>query len=162
MCSARVGMSILVGWSVVCLLAGLVASFENREHVLDRQRAEVAAMFAAVPSDATLMSVGGPEPLVLTHRTNPIRHQMFLAGLDEYVDDTWPGGLDGLAEWIGDEEPTFVTVDHPTWYSWLTPALDEEYVEVGTTPGDFTWYVHRSVGEETIDELKAVPSGPVL
>jgi Dolichyl-phosphate-mannose-protein mannosyltransferase len=158
----RSGMSILVGWSVVCLLAGLVSSFENREHVLDRQRVEVAAMFAAVPSDATVMSVGGPEPLVLTHRTNPTRHQMFLAGLNEYVDDTWPGGLDGLAEWIGDEEPTFITVDHPTWYSWLTPTLEKEYVAVGTSPGDFTWYVNRSVGARTIEELRAIPSGPVL
>jgi 4-amino-4-deoxy-L-arabinose transferase-like glycosyltransferase len=158
----RVGVPILVGWSVVCLLAGLVSSFENREHVLDRQRAEVAAMFAAVPSEAAVMSVGGPEPLVLTHRRNPVRHQMFLAGLEEYVDDTWPGGLDGLAEQIGEEEPTFVTVDHPEWYGWLAPTLEEEYVDVGTSPGDFTWYVHRSVGAETIEELKAIPSGPVL
>ncbi|HEX5860524.1 MAG TPA: glycosyltransferase family 39 protein [Nocardioides sp.] len=152
----RVGMSILVGWSVVCLLAGLISSFENREHTLDRQRAEVDAMFAAVPPDATVLSVGGPEPLVLTHRTNPIRHQMFLAGLAQYVDDTWPGGLDGLAEWIGEEEPTFITVDHPEWYSWLEPTLDAEYVDVGTTPGDFTWYVHRSVGPDVVRELGRV------
>ena len=158
----RVGVPILVGWSVVCLLAGLVSSVENREHVLDRQRAEVAAMFAAVPSEATVMSVGGPEPLVLTHRTNPIRHQMFLAGLEEYVDDTWPGGLDGLADQIAEDEPTFLAVDHPEWYGWLAPTLEDEYVDVGTSPGDFTWYVHRSVGAETIEELKAIPSGPVL
>jgi Dolichyl-phosphate-mannose-protein mannosyltransferase len=152
----RGGMSILVGWSVVCLLAGLISSYENREHTLDRQRAEVDAMFAAVPSDATVLSVGGPEPLVLTHRTNPTRHQMFLAGLDEYVDDTWPGGLEGLAEWIGEEEPTFITVDHPEWYAWLEPTLDAEYVDVGTTPGDFTWYVHRSVGPDVIRDLGEV------
>jgi hypothetical protein len=158
----RVGRSILIGWSVVCLLAGLIASFENREHVLDRQRAEVAAMFAAVPSDATVISVGGPEPLVLTHRTNPTRHQMFLAGLNEYVDDTWPGGLEGMAEWIGEKQPTFIAVDHPEWYGWLAPTLEEDYVDVGTSPGDFTWYVNRSVGSDTIAELRAIPSGPVL
>ena len=159
---ARIGVPILVTWSVTCLVAGLVTSFANREEVLDQQRAEVAAMFAAVPSDATVMSVGGPEPLVLTHRTNPIRHQMFLAGLDDYVDDTWPGGLDGLADQIAQDEPTFVTVDHPTWYGWLRPTLDEEYVEVGTSPGDFTWFVHRSVGADTIAELRGIPSGPAL
>jgi hypothetical protein len=160
----RAGMSILVGWSVVCLLVGLTSSFEHREHTLDRQRAEVDAMFAAVPSDATVLSVGGPEPLVLTRRTNPIRHQMFLAGLEDYVDDTFPGGLQGVADLIAEDEPTFVTVDHPNWdsYSWLAPTLEKEYVDVGTTPGDFTWYVHRSVGQETIDELRRVPSGPVL
>jgi hypothetical protein len=159
---ARAGVPILVTWSVVCLLAGLVNSIENRGHTLDQQRAEVAAMFALAPADATVMSVGGPQPLVLTNRTNPIRHQMFLTGLDEYVDDTWPGGLEGLTDSIEEDEPTFITVDHPDWYPWLTPTLDKEYVDVGTTPGDFHWYVHRSVGAETIEELEAVPSGPVL
>jgi len=154
-------MSILVGWSVVCLVAGVTSSFENREHTLDRQRAEVDAMFAAVPADAAVLSVGGPQPLVLTHRTNPIRHQMFLAGLDDYVDDTWPGGLEGLAEWVGEEQPTFVAVDQPWRYDWLAPALEEDYVDVGTSPGDFTWYVNRSVGADTIAELRAIPSGPV-
>jgi Dolichyl-phosphate-mannose-protein mannosyltransferase len=159
---ARLGVPILVTWSALCLVAGFISSLENREHTLDRQRAEVDGMFAAVPSDATLLSVGGPEPLVLTHRTNPIRHQMFLTGLEDYVDDTWPGGLEGLADWIGDEKPTFIAVDHPEWYSWLRPTLEEEYVDVGTTPGDFTWYVHRSVGDETIDKMRAIPSGPVF
>jgi Dolichyl-phosphate-mannose-protein mannosyltransferase len=159
---ARVGVPILVTWSVACLLAGLVGSIEDRGHTLDQQRTEVDAMFAAVPPDATVMSVGGPQPLVLTNRTNPIRHQMFLTGLDEYVDDTWPGGLEGLTDWIEEDEPTFITVDHPGWYPWLTSTLDKEYVDVGTSPGDFTWYVHRSVGAKTIEELKAIPSGPVL
>ncbi len=155
---ARIGDPILVTWSVACLVAGLVSSLESSEQVLDRQRDEVAAMFAAVPPDATLMSVGGPQPLVLTHRTNPIRHQMFMAGLEDYVDDTWPGGLEGLADWIGDEEPTFITVDHPTWYPWLSPTLEAEYVEVGTTPGDFTWYVHRSVGPDVVHDLQTEAS----
>ena len=158
----RVGVPILVTWSIVCLVAGLLSSLENREHVLDQQRAEVDAMFAAVPPDATLMSIGGPQPLVLTNRTNPIRHQMFLTGLQDYVDDTYPGGLQGVTDLIAEDEPTFVTVDHPDWYTWLAPTLEKEYVAVGTTPGDFTWYVHRSVGNETIEKLRAVPSGPVF
>jgi hypothetical protein len=158
----RVGVSILATWSALCLVAGLISSWEHREHTLDRQRAEVDAMFAAVPPDATVVSVGGPEPLVLTHRTNPTRHQMFLAGLEDYVEDTWPGGLAGLAEWIGEEQPTFIAVDDRNSYGWLAPTLEEDYVDVGTSPGDFTWYVNRSVGSETIAELRAIPSGPVF
>jgi hypothetical protein len=156
----RVGVPILVWWSIACLVAGLLSSLENRENVLDQQRAEVSAMFAAAPPDATVMSIGGPQPLVLTNRTNPIRHQMFLSGLEEYVDDTWPGGLEGLANQIAETEPTFVTVDHPEWYQWLAPTLEAEYVDVGTTPGDFTWYVHRSVGPEVIRDLKKVTETP--
>jgi hypothetical protein len=156
----RVGAPILVTWSVACLVAGVLSSLENREHVLDQQRTEVDGMFAAVPPDATLMSIGGPQPLVLTNRTNPIRHQMFLAGLDDYVEDTYPGGLQGVADLIAEDEPTFVTVDHPDWYEWLAPTLEKEYVEVGTTPGDFTWYVHRSVGPDVIRDLEQVTETP--
>jgi hypothetical protein len=157
---ARVSVPILVTWSVLCLVAGLIDSYDHRGHTLDKQRAEVDAMFAAAPRDATLMSIGGPQPLVLTNRTNPIRHQMFLAGLEDYVDDTYPGGLQGVADLIAEQEPTFVTVDHPGWYPWVTPTLEKEYVDVGTTPGDFTWYVHRSVGPDVIRELKQVTETP--
>jgi len=153
---ARVGVPILITWSVLCLVAGLIDSYDNRGHTLDQQRAEVAGMFAAVPPDATVMSIGAPQPLVLTDRTNPIRHQMFLTGLEHYVDDTYPGGLQGVADLIADDEPTFVTVDHPDWYPWVTPTLEKEYVDVGTTPGDFTWYVHRSVGQDVIRDLQKV------
>ena len=158
----RTGVALLVGWSVVCLVAGLVDSFENRENTLDRQRDEVAAMFALVPRDATVMSVGAPQPLVLTNRTNPIRHQMFISGLQDYVDDTWPGGLEGLAEQAAEDQPTFIVEDHPEWYPWMNPTLEKEYVEVGTSPGDFTWYVNRSVGDDVIQQMREIPSGPVL
>jgi len=72
-----------------------------------------------------------------------------------YVDDTWPGGLDGLAEQIREEEPTFVTVDHPDWYDFAAPVLDDDYEELGTTYL-MTWYVDRSVGEEELARLREV------
>ena len=44
----------------------------------------------------TITSIEAPQPLVLTGRTNPTRHQMFRSGLQDYLEDTWPGGRDGF------------------------------------------------------------------
>ena len=45
-----------------------------------------------LPADATITSIEAPQPLVLTGRTNPTRYQMFRSGLQDYLEDTWPGG----------------------------------------------------------------------
>lgn len=157
---ARAGTIAVAGFSATCLVVGLISSIANYEDVLKHQRAEVEAMLAIAPDDASMLSVGAPQPLMLTQRRNPIRHQMFLTGLNQYVDDTYPGGLAGLVEVIEGFEPTFVMIDHPTWYNWLGPTLESEYVAVATTVGNWTWYVHKSVGPDVIAELKAADTSP--
>jgi hypothetical protein len=123
-------------------------------------RAETEAMLAAAGPDVTVLSVGAPQPLVLGQLKNPLQHQMFIGGLQEYLDETWPGGLEAMAAVVERDTPTFITMDHPTWYGWLRPVLLEKYRKIGTTL-DFTWYVERSVGEERITELTAIlDSGP--
>ena len=157
---ARAGTLAVAGFSALCLVVGLVSSLTNYEQALDHQRAEVDAMFAAAPPDATIVSVGAPQPLLLTKRRNPFRHQMFLTGLDEYIDDTYPGGLDGFVRVLRRLQPTLIVVDHPNWYGWLKPTLAGEYIPVGTTIGDFTWYAHHSVGHETIADMQAADTDP--
>ena len=152
--SARTGLALMAAWCVLALGVSLENSIATRDHRLVEQRASVSDVLRVAGPDATVLSVGAPQPLVLDHRTNPVRHQMFLTGLGQYVDDTYPGGLIGLADWIEAEEPTFITADHPTWYAWLRPTLEGEYVLVGEAP-DWTWFVHRSVGEDMISELQA-------
>ena len=99
---ARTGTLVVAGTSALFLVAGMVSSLTNYERSLDHQRAEVDAMFAAAPPDATIVSIGAPQPLMLTQRRNPFRHQMFLTGLDEYVDDTYPAGSRGSFGCCGD------------------------------------------------------------
>ena len=86
---------------------------------------------------------------------------MFIDGLQEYLDETRPGGLEAIGAQIAEDEPTFVTMDHPTWYDWATALLDAEYVELGTTQL-VTWYAHRSLGAERLGRARGdrAPAGP--
>jgi hypothetical protein len=140
----------------------VVTAVSTRVDTLDEQRADVEAVFALVPDDATVVSIGAPQPLVLTGRTNPFRHQMFLTGLTDYVDDTWPGGIQGFVDDVEAEQPTFITMDHPTWYSFMDEEIAQHYTMVGSSD-QFYWYARNDLGEEKIAELQAAlgftPSG---
>ena len=125
-----------------------------QDGLLLKQEREVADAMAALPDDATVVSVEAPQLLVLTGRTNPTQHQMFRAGLEEFVDDTWPGGLTGFADEIRADAPTVVAIGAGARYDWLLPALRDDYTEIGTSPGWY-WYVRDDVGAETLDQVRA-------
>ncbi|MGB5934586.1 MAG: hypothetical protein WBG76_01810, partial [Ornithinimicrobium sp.] len=118
-------------------------------------RAETEAMLAAAGPEVTVQSIGAPQPLVLGGLTNPIRHQMFLTGLAEYVDETEPGGLAAIAAGIEQRRPTFVTVDQPRYYDWALPALGNHYRLIGRTAG-FVWYADRDLGEDKLAEMSEI------
>ena len=127
-------------------------SVTARDDVLDDQRRAVDAVLDQLPDDATVTSVEAPQPLVLTGRTNPTRHQMFRSGLEDYVDDTWPGGLDSFARDLVDQRPTLVALGDGTYDYWRE-AITPGYVCVGTAPG-WSWWAEDSLGEETITALR--------
>jgi len=133
----------VVQWSsaafvVVAVVTAAHWSVTTRSDVLDDQRAAVDAVFGVLPPEATLTSVEAPQPLVLTGRTNPTRHQMFRSGLQDYVDDTWPGGLDGLARELVEQRPTLITLGDSTYEYWRE-AITPDYVCVGAAPG-WSWW----------------------
>lgn len=150
----RIGVRVVAVWTVVTLVAAFASSLDNRDDRLVLERRAVNGILAAGPPDATLMSVGAPQALVLSGRTNPAQHQNFQAGLAAYVDDTYPGGLAGFADFIGEQEqPTFLTLDDTRFYPWLRDTLERDYVRVGGTFG-FIWFVRGDVGAETVDRLR--------
>ncbi|MGZ5404212.1 MAG: hypothetical protein ACXWDL_06150 [Nocardioides sp.] len=156
----RRATAIVAAYAVVALVATGIDTWSTRPDDLGPMRAETEAVLAAAGPDATLLSVGAPQPLVFGQLRNPLRHQMFIDGLSEYLDETWPGGLDAMAAVVRRDTPTFITMDHPTWYGWVRPVILEHYRKIGTTL-DFTWYVERSVGEAEITRLTAIlDSGP--
>lgn len=151
---------VVAAYAVVALVVTGVDTWLTRPDELGPMRAETEAMLAAAGPDVTVLSVGAPQPLVFGHLKNPLRHQMFIGGLSEYLDETWPGGLEAMAAVVRRDTPTFITMDHPEWYGWLRPVILEYYRKIGTTL-DFTWYVERSVGEEEITRLtRILVSGP--
>lgn len=156
----RRATALVATYAVVALVATGVDTWATRPDELDPMRAETEAVLAEAGPDATVLSIGAPQPLVFGQLRNPLRHQMFIGGLAEYLDETWPGGLEAMAATVRRDAPTFITMDHPTWYPWIRPVLLERYRRIGTTI-DFTWYVDRSVGEEEITRLTAIlASGP--
>ena len=151
---ARTALAATLAWVVAAVAVAGGYALTARSHELEAQRDSVDTVVGALPSDASILSIEAPQPLVLTGSTNPTRYQMFGNGLDRYIDDTWPGGLEGFAAWIGREHPTVIAVGRPEPPDWLSGLLDTRYREVGGATC-WIWYVHRSVGAAVISDLQA-------
>ncbi len=151
-------VAALAAYVIVVAGAAGFTAWQRSPDALPSQRATTEALLAAAGPDVTVQSVGAPQPLVLGALTNPIRHQMFLTGLDEYVDETEPGGLAGIAADIEARRPTFVTMDHPDWYDWALPTVERNYSRIGTADG-VTWYADRDLGVEKLEEMTRVVEG---
>jgi hypothetical protein len=137
----RVAVVITVAWTLVAATMAVSYSVTTRDHLLADQRASVEAVLEVVPR-ARMLSVAAPEPLVLAGKRNPSRIQLFGNGLIDYVEDTWPGGIQGYAEWVTTtSRPTIVAIG-TTVPGWLRPSFRDAYVLAGPAPG-WTWYVRR-------------------
>ncbi len=149
---ARALRPVAVVAAAAAVAASVQWSVSTRNDYLDDQRDAVEAVFDRLPADATLTSVEAPQPLVLTDRTNPTEHQMFRSGLQDYVDDTWSGGLDGFARELVDQRPTLVALGDTTYDYWRD-AISPEYVCVGAAPG-WSWWAAASLGDSTLQDLR--------
>ncbi|MDN5854286.1 MAG: hypothetical protein L0K86_15825, partial [Actinomycetia bacterium] len=148
----RWSRSMVLAWVVVATVLATSYAVNERHPALPQQRASVEAKLRALPS-ATILSVNSPQALVISGKTNPIPYQMFFVGLNEYVDRTWPGGLAGLAESIGQERPTLITFGGTPPPRWIRGIIDRYYVRAGAAP-DLVWYVDRSVGHDMAEKLR--------
>lgn len=142
-----------LAWVMAAVVMATSFSVGERNHELVQQRASVRAKLRHLPDDATIMSINAPQALVLSGKTNPIQHQMFVPGLDEYVDETWPGGVDGLDEWVSEERPTLITVGHGGIPDWLADTIERDYTKVGSAPG-WVWYADRSLGHSVVKKVR--------
>jgi len=140
----RAGLSVVLAAVAGGVAVGATFSVSHRDDGLQLQRTYVDALLAQLPADASMMSIGAPQPLVLSRRTNPTRYQTFTRGLEEYMEDTWPGGLRGFAEWVRELQPTILSLDARRVPEWLRELVREEYRRVARVTG-WTWFAHRSV-----------------
>jgi hypothetical protein len=147
-----VRVTAVAGAVLVTTAIAVQWSFATRDDTFVRQRDAVAAMDRLLPADADIASIEAPQPLVLTQRANWSRHQMFRGGLEDYVDDTWPGGLAGFARDLVAAEPDLVSVGATTYEPWRT-ALESAYVCVGTGPGWY-WYAPADLDREDLAALR--------
>jgi hypothetical protein len=138
--------------AAAAVVIALTYSLSTRNDSLQDQREATDAVLAVLPADATITSIEAPQPLVLTGRTNPTRYQMFRSGLQDYMEDTWPGGLDGFKRDLVADGPDLVAVGETVSRRWRA-SIQPDYVYVGSAPL-WDWYARASLGDETIAELR--------
>ena len=147
-----------VAWCLVATGMSIGAAIGNRTDDLDRQRADVEMVLSMLPADADIISVKAPQALVLSRQRNPSRLQLFGHGLADYVDDTWPGGIEGYGNWIGRRSPTVIAVGYtrsdPCCPDWLDEVLKENFQRVGATAGPFGWFINKRVPQRTRLEIE--------
>jgi hypothetical protein len=147
-------------WVVTATFFATQFSMSQSSHPLDREQRSVDTVVDDLPPNATFLSLNAPQVLVLAGETNPTRYQRLGHGLDDYMDDKFPQGLQGFGRWIARESPT-VIVMHNKPKPWLRPTL-RQYVLVGKAR-TWSWYLNRAVGPETIadvmDDLRAMHQG---
>lgn len=141
-----------LAWVLVAAVLATSFSVGERNHGLVAQRSNVKATLRKLPS-ATILAVNSPQALVLSGKTNPIRYQMFSSGMNDYLDDTLPGGLAGLAERIGRVRPTLITFGNGNVPPWFAETLHRYYAKAGKAPG-WVWYVDCEVGHRMVMKLR--------
>jgi 4-amino-4-deoxy-L-arabinose transferase-like glycosyltransferase len=147
------GGHVLAGaFSGVAVVLALVYAVSTRDATLVVQREDTARVLAELPSGATITSIEAPQPLVLTRRTNPTRHQMFRSGLQDHLEDTWPGGRAGFERDLVAGRPDLVAVGETVSRRWRT-SIQPDYVYVGSAP-TWDWYARASLGPATIAQLR--------
>lgn len=131
----------------IAVTSALVLPIRHPAIGLSHQRAAVAAILGAIPGDdETILSVEAPQPLVLSHKRNPSRFQLFGSGAVDYVNEVWPGGIRGYARWVEKQAPTLIAVGIQGIPEWLSSTLDRYYWRAGEAPG-WDWYVENDIGE---------------
>jgi hypothetical protein len=142
--AAASGAVAIVALGVV---AAGVESVSTRNDDLVLQRADVEAVLATQPSDATVASLSAPQVLALSGRRNPTPYQIMSRTQQRYLAATYPGGMAGLLRTLEDAHPTFVAVGVSAHTSWADAWLRADYWRVGGNDG-WRWYLARSAGAD--------------
>lgn len=138
--------------AVVAVVLALVYSISTRNDELDTQQHDTDAVMAQLPKDATITSIEAPQPLVLTGKTNPTRYQMFRGGLQDFMNDKWPGGLAAFQRRLVAQKPDLIAVGETVSHRWRA-TIEPEYVYVGSAPV-WGWYARASLGPAKIAALR--------
>ncbi|QZY28494.1 hypothetical protein [Nocardioides coralli] len=97
--------------------------------------------------EASVMTVGVPQPLALTGRRSISPYQLFSPAIQRWIDDTWPGGLTAYVSWVREQEAEVLfTVPGPM--PQLFKPLEPDYVPVGRFHSWRAW-LHVDVDKST-------------
>ena len=156
---SRVVTGVVVAWALAATTLAAAFCVSTREDVLGDQRTEALAVMGHLPADAEIVSISAPSVLVLTHKHNPSRFQLFGKGLNRYLQDTWPGGLRGYGRWIDRRAPELLLLGQGRTPRWIQGVLDTSYVHVGHSRGKIRWYVRRAVPQDRREAIREALRG---
>jgi hypothetical protein len=108
-----------IGLVAIGLVLASLASYSAprpADATLVTQRRDAAEVDALL-GDGVLYALGNPALLVLTDRTNPSRFILLSAGVDRWVVEHTPGGLDGWLQRIEATEADMIQID-----AWITTS----------------------------------------
>ena len=149
----RIAVAVTATLALVLTAYATVFSVTTRGHYLSIESDAVTRTLRLGPHPSTVMSIRAPQALVFAHVANPSRYQMFDDDLEQYMNDTYPGGLAGYADWVERHSPTYIVVQHDFQPVWLNGWLQENYQNVGG-PHQFDIWVNTSVNEDVRRTMK--------
>jgi len=150
----RLASGVAAGVICVGLVVAGVESVATRNDELLLERADVNAVLATQPADATIFALEAPEVLAISGRRNIWPWQLFDRRMQSYLDHTRPGGLAGLANQLAAQRPTFVVIGDRYIGSWQQAVVQRDYVRVGHGPA-WTWYLSRATGPAALARARA-------
>jgi hypothetical protein len=141
-----VGRSAVVAVVSGSVLAATVVAVSTRDDRLDLQRADVAAVLATEPTNATVLSLSAPEVLALSGRTDPTPYQIMTWTQERYLSARYPGGLAGFLRTLVSSHPTLVAVGNSADVRFARPWLDTDYWRIPGDQAGWHWYLDRTAG----------------
>ncbi len=123
--------AFLVVLAAVNALAGINDRLRSGFAAQKRATAQIEERFGR---DAKLVSIGVPQVLVLSHRSNPNPHAFIGAGIDQYIHANTPGGFEGWLRELQEYDPDVIAfgktkgVHKQELMSWLRSRYHEERV----------------------------------
>ena len=149
----RAAMALVAACSLLAVADGFGYAVSSRDNLLVDQQALAEAIVRPLPRGATFFTVEAPQVVALTRNTLISRNVMYSAGLEVYLQDTYPGGLEGLGRWVTRQHPTLILItrDRSRFPTWLESTLARDYVAI-RTPFMLT-YLARSAGKKVRREV---------
>jgi hypothetical protein len=153
----RLGSGIGAGVICVGVVAAGVESVATRDDSLLLERADVNAVLATQPANATILSIDAPQVPAIAARHDIWPWQLFDHRMLSFLNHTQPGGLPALATRLAAERPTFVVIADSNVGKWQQGVVSRDYWRVGHGPR-WTWYLSRTAGRAALARAHAANS----
>jgi hypothetical protein len=157
----RLGPVLVATAACIGVGAAGVESVTTRQDTLLVQRADVNAVLATQPSDATILSIETPQVPAIADRTDIWPWQLFDHRMLTFLDHTQPGGLGALTARLAADRPTFVVIANRYQGVWQQGVVARDYWQVGAGPG-WSWYLSRTAGQAALARARAANSAAMV